>query len=215
MMNMDHDIDLTAVEIDQISAHANQRTVFGLIGVSLIMLWATATATPNPLMGKTLSIPLPQGADPLNDGLDCATGMPSDLPLPENSDITDFSDGYINIEARVAHVVFTLRFDRVDDLMAAIEEENSIFWGGIGVYNPALPLPGPDPSWYFNVSGNMGYDFGWDPDYPELTGWKVFYDQQEGWLVIEETTFRVEANGNTLTMWVPFEFVPEHGLWYA
>ncbi len=161
--------------------------------------------------------PTPEGVDTiitdtLNDGLDCRTGAQLSGALPPEVDIGAAWVEIISGEEPV--ILFNVRFPRLSDLQGVIEAGGVEFLGGIELLEPNGAIPAGDEDWYFNKTGNISYNFGWNREFGQLFAWKADFNGSE-WEVQEGVFYPASLDKNRLEIQVPLAEIPVGSVWMA
>jgi hypothetical protein len=107
---------------------------------------------------------------------------------------------------------FQVQFSRISDLEPLLRQEGKEFLGGIELFNPTGATPSTDPDWYFNSTGNLSFNYGWNHEFDRLFAWKAVY-QNGDWEVIDDNFYPSTIDGNVLIISIPSDEVPEGSLW--
>lgn len=135
-------------------------------------------------------------AEGIHDGLLCNSGV-KPFALPDGMDLTNAS---VTVDDGEQQYVFKLEFGRVETLELQ-------FAGGVEFYDPAGEIPGVDPNWLFNYTGNWSFNFAYTP--PDKVD--LFASQYSGgdWTSFPEPDHTVTINGNVIEVFLRSDQLPD------
>ncbi len=169
----------------------------------------TPVPTATELVAETSPASYVDGQD---DGVNCQSGEPVTGGLMPEIDIGEAWVERTPVSG--AQFVFNLRFPRVADLAAVLRQEGVDLLGGFELYDPLGPIPSPDPDWYFNNTGNLSFNFGWNREIGQLVAWESVY-RGGSWVVEPDVFYPIRSEGNVLTVEVPAIKIPSGAKWLA
>jgi hypothetical protein len=88
------------------------------------------------------------------------------------------------------------------------------FLGGVELLDPNGPFPREDEDWYFNTTGNISFNFGWNREFEQIFAWKAVFNGTD-WDVLNGTYYPAAFFDNRLEVRVPLSEVPVGSLWMA
>ena len=171
---------------------------------------------PTPFPAPTSS-PTPEpvdnvASDEVNDPLSCQTGTPLTGALPPQVDI---GAAWVEISSEDSGtLVFVLRYPRLPDLQGLLIPGGVEFLGGVELWDPNGPAPVADEDWYFNTTGNISFNFGWNREFERIFAWKAVFNGSE-WDILDAEYYPATLDENRLEIQVPLSEVPPGSQWMA